>query len=496
MNRIFLTILTCLIVFTQFILFRDGKRLNAGGGPILYWATGVNAARLSERNAFMNWAKKNHDLSVDLQLDPGNVSLQKVIVQAVSGVADPIMDIYPGNVQYLSEMGILENLGPLASQLGISLSNTFPDIADDISSEGVQYGYPANIGISSYYANVDTFLKYGLAAPPDRWDIDTFSKIGREFTRRANASGKKDARVFFANRPGSFENIRRIFSVSLFNETLTGPNIENQNFIEGMETFLTWINTDKLIPTQADLDSMTASGSETMNSSWGFTAVQLAKGNIAMIHTGKWAAQEYRQLKLTNLKVVEMPHNGFPNALIFARTVCLYRGAPDDKKKLAETFYRYLSTEEYNLSIFRDGEGFPLNPIYLDHPDFLNPKDHPEEAPHNKKWREIATTMSIGGVYSPYILPTKVQRLDRQYLDFLLNGQLAPKETARAFAKAIREEVESELRTKPELKPKFRQALERQEKIDALKKRGEKIPAGLIDNVFLKKLLRSQGALI
>ena len=132
-----------------------------------------------------------------------------------------------------------------------------------LTSEGRQYAYPCNLGVNTWWGNLDTFRKYGMEAPPKDWNIEEFEKYGVEFVRRAN-EGKERQDVYFipsiATTPSIPQMMARGEGVDMYNETLTRATINNPAYIRAFETVLRWTNDLHLAPSAAEVASMSSEG--------------------------------------------------------------------------------------------------------------------------------------------------------------------------------------------------------------------------------------------
>jgi multiple sugar transport system substrate-binding protein len=128
--------------------------------------------------------KKYPYISVELIDQSNNNTLENYIA---SGQKLDLLTIYNGHIPSYKEMGIFEDITPLAKKNSLDLSR-FDQRALDamkaISDNGELYGIPYNSQLNALYYNKDIFDKFGAAYPKDgmTWDdaIELAKKLSRE----------------------------------------------------------------------------------------------------------------------------------------------------------------------------------------------------------------------------------------------------------------------------------------------------------------------------
>lgn len=493
MKNTFFILLTFLILFTQFMVSRRVTRVGNAELSTIHWITGINAARLEEIKVMNEWLAKRPGPRFVVNLDAQNMNSTKMIIQGVSGVGSELMDIY-GGIGFYDDIGILQDLGDTAKTNGFGLADTFPAVVSDISVNGRQVGYPANIGLALFLANLDTFKSVGLEPPTGRWSFEQFEALGREFVKRANASPTNRVRSYFAFPP-NMEVLRRLARLSMLNETLTECGLDAAGYISLLKRYRAWMYEDRIFPSEADISAMSVGGSAAINSAWGVNTMLFITGKVAMHYTGRWSFVEFRQYGFTNVRIVPLPDTGFPNCYIFARPVAVYKGSSPTHKFLALQAMSFFGSREYNLQVIHDGDGLPPNPKYLSDENFVNPKDHPYEGPLNLQYVEAANTIAIAMVVSPFIQASTVNRIERLAVEAFLNGRGTAEETAQTVIVQINNEIKRSLARNPALVNRYTQALMNQMRINEVKSNGKRVPAELVENIYLKRLYRHEGKL-
>ncbi len=486
MRNLFLWILSILIIFSQYIIYKNEKvRIDVTGAPVIYWVTDANPARATQIRLFRAWLSNHNYPDIDVRLDTANQGLQKTIVQAVTGVAGDVIDMYSGAVGFLQEMGVLEDMSRVDRDFGYRDKDIYEPTRDETFVDGKHYGFPCNIGLTGLVVNRNIFSKNGLPFPPRRWDFQTFESAGRLFTATANR-GKKRQEIFFLDG-FSIEIMRRSVGVSLFNETYTKPVVDQKAYTDILERAYRWTYEDHLVPTAAEKLSVAIE-----QGYGGFSFQLFMREQFAMIQTGRWGLIPLRDWKCKFiLDAVEHPHGGFPNAVALSRSVVVYAGSKH--KDLAAYFCAFLRSPDYNLNIVEDADGNTPETPYLNTEAFLRPVGFTNEWLMHQGLAHIATNIALGRELSPYANAAVYYRLEDRHLSGFMAGVKNSRETTKVLQKELQDAMDQYLKKNPQKKAVFDQALLRQKKIDEAKAKGKKIPLDLVDNTLLKSYYRTMG---
>jgi len=194
--------------------------------PVLYWVTDANPARAEQVERFRHWLEKNNYPRMELRLDTANNATSKKIIQGVSGVGGDVIDSFGGSaLRQLHAVGLLADVTEPAKELGFDPGHTYPAIVSQIAVNDRQYAFPCNAYTTMFWVNKATFAKYGLPAPPKRWDFETFEQFGRQFVGAANPPGKRRTAFFAASVDRDI--MRCSLGLSVFNETLTRCRLDD-----------------------------------------------------------------------------------------------------------------------------------------------------------------------------------------------------------------------------------------------------------------------------
>jgi len=477
MKTIFLSVAMALVLASVAMkLTLPGTRSEV---PVIYWVTDPNPAREEQIRLFHQWLKKHHYPRMELRLDTANNDTSKKIIQGVSGVGGDCMDIGSGGgMRYFNSIGLLTDVTPWAQQMGFDPSHTYPAMKTEITTDGHQYMFPCNCYDHLYWVNKATFRKYGQPLPPLTWDLQTFERLGKAYVAAANPPGRRRENFFANGAP--LDVVRRGWGVSVFNETLTRCTLNDRRYVKALKLVRKWTYDDHLCPTAAEVQSFsTASG-------YGGSTLQLFNsGNYAMFMMGRYALIQLRQFGQLELAVSWPPSGGLPNCSTGTRAAGIYSGS--QHPELARYFLAYLASEDYNMQIVRDADSQPPNPKYARTEEYLRPKDHPNEWGCHEVFEDAMWKIAIGPEYSPFVVPDAVSRCDGNAIEAYMSGVVSAEAAAQQAADRINAEIAQNLRDDPKLQARYNELAARQQRIDDLKARGEKIPLEWVDNHFLRR---------
>jgi len=348
--------------------------------PVIYWTTDRNPARIEQVDIFNRWMREKGYVTeqgrpvTELRLDTGNREESKVIIQGVSGVAGDVIDTgsLPA-LQMRHAIGIASDLTEAARALGFSTDNTYESIVPEITIDGRQYMYPANVSAGMLWVNLETLDRFNQPHPPETWDFDTFEAMGKAYVSAANEG--MDRNVHFYSSDLSRPTLWRSQGLSMFNETMTACTINDPRYIDMLERYYQWVYIDHIIPSADERASF-----DTQSGYGGAMPQLFDSGNVVMMHSGRHILIQLRVFSTERvlagkepmrLAVVQPPHGVFPVTSGMTRAVMRYKGSAHPE--LANRFLQYLADEAYNMQIVRDADAMPPNPEYTDTPAFYKP---------------------------------------------------------------------------------------------------------------------------
>ncbi len=507
MNKILLLSLFVLIVVSVFtVLFRPEAQEKY---PLLEWMSDTNPQRFEQAELFEKWLKEKYpELSADKELPAFGIKLnaasnQSTIIQAVSGVAGDLIDHL--NVPIFGAMGLLHPLNEDAKRGGYGLDSTYPNMKGLLTYEGEQYGYPCNVAVSSFMFNLNTLDKYDVSLPDEDWTTEDFEEISKEFMERTGQANTRRT-IFFSlsaeslGEPFIIINARSN-GIDFYNETLTKCIANDERVYKIYEQLYRWTYVDKILPTAAEVAS-----NDTETGFGGAAFTHFINGNYATIIAGRWALIRFRELAASERFPMAMtlyPQGPFKNALITTRATGVYAGTRHFDK--ARYFMEFLASKEYNDYIIKYTDGLPPNPKYaLDNPEYLSPKEYPNEGNIHEKELEYAMRYAIPAPQSPYFRKTGTG-----WFSYALSKVMANRATAKeAVDEAVTRTnngIAEMVAANDKLAVIYDRDVKLQKKIDAIKATwkyrwgrvvsGEKIPENWVKNPFYLKYYAHLGML-
>lgn len=455
--------------------------------PVLYYVTDPNPLRQEQIDGYPLWLESQGLPKSEVLIDSSNNDITKQLIQSVSGVGADFMDLGNGGImRYFQSMGILSDLTEVAKERGFSPESTWPTILPQITVDGRQYSYPANVSADLYFVGKAAFAAAGQPLPPERWTLEEFERLGTAYVKAANPPGTNQHR-FFANRIDMVV-LRHSMGIGTFNETFTRCQLADPKALEAMALLKRWTFELRLIPSALEARHMAADASFA-----GSDFFLFKEGYYAMILFGRWALIFLRTYGDLEMALVEPPYAELPNCMINVRSISLYPGTayPDH----AVNFMAYLASEEYNQRIVRTADALPPNPKFTRTADFLRPPEHPNEWGLHERFVQAAEELAIGVEYSPFALPARVADIEQAEMEAFMSGLYDAEEAAQRMDSRIQREVDRNLAQNPALRARFREYQDMQKQIDALKEMGLPIPEEMIINPYYRVLYRQRGML-
>lgn len=143
---------------------------SSSGGPttltMTVWGGDVDKASYQERIDLFEASQE--DITIDLQLIPGEQYEQKVQTMIASGDGPDIMQVAEGVNVYSSKSQIIP-LDELIAENGLDLEQRFGPVGDLYSYEDSVYAIPDRSGAMIVYYNKDLFDAAGLEYPNADW---------------------------------------------------------------------------------------------------------------------------------------------------------------------------------------------------------------------------------------------------------------------------------------------------------------------------------------
>jgi ABC-type glycerol-3-phosphate transport system substrate-binding protein len=357
--------------------------------------------------------------TLGLQLDYSSNNIQKIIVQCSSGVGPDLYDTYGGTqLQTYVSSGIAQDVTKEAKELGFSIDgDTWPAVRGELSLEGVQYSYPANVNADILIYNKALFDRFGVPYPKQNITWDEFFELAKKMTRGEGAN-----KVYGITPLSSglfYETMRgEIFSPDGTKLLITGKQMQT-----AFQMYHDLIYKHKVAPSSLDMKAMAGQGG------WGSGSInQFCDGRFAMINVGKWALANFRtahkdQLEkwektgkdpekrknVLRLGSVLLPHHkGMKQSYtVSARSVTI--NALGTNKKEALQFMKFLASKEYSTIVNEAVDALPGNPKFAN----VGLTEGNPELEEMEMHRNTIKAMEYGYQrrLSPFLLASDVDRI-------------------------------------------------------------------------------------
>lgn len=433
----------------------------------LTWVSDGNPARGAQIDAFN---RENPDLR--LELDSGNVGIQKIIMQCVSGVGPDIFDYANDQLEIYAEAGILWDVTDAAKEMGFFGKDAgWPAGAQTYTYKGRQYGFPCNIGPLTLIYNKNVFDHFSVPYPQGILTWDEFFSYAQRVSSRSNPKGAKgkdiyaitglDWRIFFDSAGGQFFDEKGWLRIQ-----------DNADLRRAFEMQRDLIFKYRLAPTLIEAKQMSGQGG------WGSGSLnQFANGRYAMIVTGHWALIAFERAHDQQARRFGKGSDGFKNlpdpldhplrlgaTLIphFAGKNPRYRissriagiNSRSPHREEALKFLQYLAGPTYSRMLNEEADFLPGNPRFAN----LGVNPGPPDLARQELQDITVQAMAFGHVFlqSPFLFLSDVnQALMNQIARMESNPDLDIDELLRAAHKELTALMRRHLNQNPALRDEF-----------------------------------------
>lgn len=271
----------------------------AKGRTALTWVSDNNPARVEQIENF-------NRLFPDcfLRLDPNNTGVQKIIVQACSGIGPDIIDVYGiRQLQTYVDAGVLLDVTEIAIQRGFDPTKTYPKARPMLMMDGRQYCYPCNVNVDIIIYNKNLFDKYDVPYPPtDRvitW-TEFIEKYAAPLTVRR--PGKAMPECFgFCN--DSWEELIYQAGGSFFTPDGTRCVVDSPQAIEAVQFHRDLMHRFNVSPNPIQREGLSSEGG------WGQGWINFfGSQRIASIKIGKWSLIRLRRFQSDQRELFRKRH--------------------------------------------------------------------------------------------------------------------------------------------------------------------------------------------
>jgi ABC-type glycerol-3-phosphate transport system substrate-binding protein len=454
MKGLFLSI-TLILTLASLWVAADRTRPTSPPGTIeLVWVSDDNPARKEQIQLFDQFAARQGHPEVRCRLDPGNVGMEKVIIQSVGGVGPDLFDVYgKSELTAYAEAGLPEDVTEKLRAAGIGPSILWPSMRQEVMHEGRQCVFPTNCGPFVLFYNKAVFDRAGVPYPQGDWTWDQFLATCRRLTRRrADGRGNETYGAFGLDlHELIWQNGGHVFSPEGIRCVVDSPEA-----IAAAQWYVDLFAKEHVAPSPAEEAAMATAGG------WGQGDLTLfTTGRIAMFRGGRWGLIRYRQIPELRIGICPLPYHRQKAVQLAWRATAVNPRAPHPD--LAFLFLRYLASREYCEQINRSADANAPVEKYCRTPLFLHDPLHPEED-YNRLWiDEMAVARSFE--QSPFVNPFVSDRILQTHIDAMRNGLETPAGAMRATAAEINAQIARTLRKEPALQARYAAAQARERRM-------------------------------
>ena len=413
----------------------------------IVWVCDDNPVRREQIDLFNKLNPKYY-----LRLDPQNMGMEKTIVQCLAGVGPDIFDCYSGfQLTAFVRSGIAYDCTEAFRDRGIDINKVWPCLLPLVRYEDRVYGHPGNGGGPALWFNKALFDAAGEPYPRSDWTWQEFLPIAKRLTR-FDARGRP---IQFGLMMGTWDWIG-VF-LGQWNATIYTPEgtrcvLDSPEACAAAQFYQDLIHVHRVLPSPTEELAMATAGG------WGSGTISLfGAGRGAMAVGGRWwlcmlRGKDYAHLRLG---AVEMPAGPSRRLFGYGRASLINAKSPNREGALA--FLEYLHGPDWNNLINRQADALAPVMQYNYTDEFLHNPEYPEED-YNAVWR-AALEDAVPFEVSPYVNGQFVDRVFLKQGDFLRERIKTGAEAMRDAARAINEAIIEQLRSDPELKERYFQAV-------------------------------------
>jgi len=341
--------------------------------------------------------------------------------------------------------------------------------------EGKQYAFPCNVWMTMIVFHKDVFAERGVPYPKGDWSWNQFLTVAKKLTYT-----RPDGEKVFGILSLDWRELVGCWGGECFNETATKCLLDSPEAVAAVQFYLDLQYKHHVMPTPAEVASMSAQGG------WGGGAInQFAAKYCAMTRFGRYGFINWRLMNdqaiqkqresgqpidpPLKLGVAPQPYQVRKYYLGGSRVAIINANSP--RADQAVLFLDFLGGKEYGRQINWSADCVP-GPIELTRTkaQMSNPT-YPEEHEYDPLWR-TELDYCCPFPFSPFLTPFQLEEIQRYHWDLIYVQRVTPQEGLAAMAFEINAQIEKNLAKDPRLAAKYHKALARQKEIDRLKQAG------------------------
>jgi multiple sugar transport system substrate-binding protein len=385
--------------------------------------------------------------TLDLQLDPSDNGVDKVIVQSMGGVGPDLFDCFsPLQLSAYVQSDIAMDLTGELKKRGIDITkDCFPGMLTTCIYQGRVYGVPTNIAADGIWLHKDLLAAAGIPVHKGPWTWAEFIPLAQKLTKR-DATGKPLCYGFYFDW-WNFAHFFKGFGAHIYSADGTHCVVDSPQAIAAVQLMHDLVYKYKVSSSPVEEASMSTAGG------FGSGSVSVfAEKHAATALGGRWWLATLRGYKGLETGVMESPYGTVRDFHAYGRCTLINKESPH--KEDALKYILYMAGPEYNNLVNDQADGICVFKKYTHSNRFLLNPQYPKET-DNAIWLDIAAH-STGDETSPFISGQVVNDLITEQLDLVKADQKAPADAMRDAAANINEQIKKNIQEDPALADKYK----------------------------------------
>jgi ABC-type glycerol-3-phosphate transport system substrate-binding protein len=407
----------------------------------LSWVCDDNPARRDQMALF----NKLHP-TLNVELDPTNNGMEKVIVQSLAGVGPDLFVGYDSTQLYsYVRSGIAWDLTDKLAASGIDMKKGLwsgPEVTYMIDDR--VYGFPANAAADAIWLNKDMFEKAEVPLPKGPWKWADFIPLAQRMTIR-DAGGRVQHFGFLLNW-GAWAHFVIQMGGRIYTPDGTRCVADCPETIAAIQFMQDLVYKYRCAPSPTEEAAMATAGG------WGTGTITLfGGGKGAMALGGRWWLCLLRDYKDLRMGAVESPFFDKRVFRGYGKSILVNKFSL--RREEAFEFIKYMAGREYNELINHQADA--VGPVrefcYTD--KFLHDPAYPQED-YNEVWR-TAMEFAVPEEFSPFINGYTAMRIINRQIDLVKADAKTPAEAMKAVARDMNAEIAKTVAEDPELRARY-----------------------------------------
>lgn len=253
-----------------------GSQSGSASGELTFQTWANEAEEEGFRGVIERYREKNPDVSVKLEIVPGDQQYEKLDTRLAAGEGPDLARLQYQAIGRYSSQGALADL---SEYLDDGYGDAFtPAFWQAVQYEGTPYAIPHHTDTFAVFYNTDIFDRLGVEVPQsleESWTWDEFMQVARQI--KEEGAAKYPFAMNWQGETAAYRWMSFLFQHGgeLLNEDLSGPAIDSSAGVETIAWNQSWFQ-DDLVPPSTSIKS----GELIEN--------LFANGTIAMMLQGDW----------------------------------------------------------------------------------------------------------------------------------------------------------------------------------------------------------------